>query len=154
MIMETWAHHSFLGLLDLIGNPPLIHMVTAQSFSVLTLPFNNPENPAYVPVLWTGNTDSMTFWQRVTNTVQYLTYYWLFMQTMYMEDQVRHAHLDKKYIKRSLEEIFLESSTHSFMASFDSRITGYSRPVQPKIVEVGPLHIKEPKPLDKVISIQ
>ncbi|KAL1461102.1 hypothetical protein WDU94_013033 [Cyamophila willieti] len=152
MIIEGWSHQSFMGLLDLIGNPPLILMATAHSFSFLTLPFNNPENPSYVPVLWTANTDSMTFWQRVTNTIQYLTYYWSFMQTIELEDQVRHAQLDKKYIKRSLRQIFEDDPRTSFMISCDSRITGYVRPVQPKIVEVGPLHLVKPKPLDQKLE--
>lgn len=151
LIIECWAHQSYLGLVDLIGNPPVIMTATAHSFAPLTMPFNNPENPAYVPVLWTANTDTMTFWQRVTNTVQYHMYNWYFMKTMQEEDEVRHANLDKKYIKRSLREIFMDGSKNSFMGSFDSRITGHVRPVQPKIVEVGPLHLVQPKPLDQVI---
>ncbi|KAI5707218.1 hypothetical protein M8J75_015765 [Diaphorina citri] len=152
LIIECWAHQSYLGLVDLIGNPPVIMTATAHSFAPLTMPFNNPENPAYVPVLWTANTDTMTFWQRVTNTVQYHMYNWYFMKTMQEEDEVRHANLDKKYIKRSLREIFMDGSKNSFMGSFDSRITGHVRPVQPKIVEVGPLHLVQPKPLDQKLQ--
>uniref|UniRef100_A0A8D9AC86 UDP-glucuronosyltransferase 2B30 n=1 Tax=Cacopsylla melanoneura TaxID=428564 RepID=A0A8D9AC86_9HEMI len=152
MIIEGWLHQSFMGLIDLVGNPPMILMATAHSFSFLTLPFNNPENPSYVPVIWTANTDSMTFWQRVTNTIQYLTYYWTFMQTIELEDELRHEHLDKKYIKRSLRQIFQDDPRTSFLTSCDSRITGYARPVQPKVVEVGPLHLVEPKPLDQKLQ--
>uniref|UniRef100_A0A8D9ARR1 UDP-glucuronosyltransferase 2B14 n=1 Tax=Cacopsylla melanoneura TaxID=428564 RepID=A0A8D9ARR1_9HEMI len=152
MVHEGWAHHSYMGLLDIIGNPPLVLVSTAHSFSFLTLPFNNPENPSYVPVNFTGNTDKMTFWQRLTNTLIYLKYYWLFLKTMNEEDQVRQAHLEKKYIKRSIREIFEDGSRTSFLSCFDSRITNYVRPVQPKIVEVGPLHLIEPKPLDQKLQ--
>uniref|UniRef100_A0A8D8V7F4 UDP-glucuronosyltransferase 2B30 n=1 Tax=Cacopsylla melanoneura TaxID=428564 RepID=A0A8D8V7F4_9HEMI len=152
MIEEGWGQLSFLGLLDMIGNPPLVLMSTAHSFSFTSLPFNNPENPSYVPVIWTGNTDTMSFWQRVTNTIQYMEYYWLFMHTLDLEDQLRLEYLDSKYIKRSLREIFEDSSRNSFISSFDSRITNYVRPVQPKIVEVGPLHLIEPKPLDQKLQ--
>lgn len=152
MIMETWSHSSFLGLLDMIGNPPLIQMSTAHAMSFLTWPFGNPENPAYVPIHWGANTDSMTFWQRCINTAGYLYYYYYFFKVMDDEEKVRHKYLDQKYIKRSLREIFMDNSRGSFISSFDSRITGYSRPVLPQIVEVGPLHLVQPKPLKKELQ--
>ncbi|XP_026686967.1 UDP-glucuronosyltransferase 2B10 [Diaphorina citri] len=127
-------------------------MATAQYFSIISWPFNNPENPAYVPVIWTANTDSMTFWQRVTNTVQAMAYYWLHMRTLDKEQAILNQNLDEKYRKRSLREIYFDSAKDSFMFSFDSRITGYARPMQRKLVEVGPLHLVDPKPLDESLQ--
>ncbi|KAI5705825.1 hypothetical protein M8J75_002109 [Diaphorina citri] len=152
MLFERVLYHSYLSLVDLVGQPPVIGMATAQYFSIISWPFNNPENPAYVPVIWTANTDSMTFWQRVTNTVQAMAYYWLHMRTLDKEQAILNQNLDEKYRKRSLREIYFDSAKDSFMFSFDSRITGYARPMQRKLVEVGPLHLVDPKPLDESLQ--
>nr|CAD7462586.1 unnamed protein product [Timema tahoe] len=107
--------------------------------------FGNPDNPAYIPVHFLAHSDKMNFYERLLNTVAIvpikLGYKYL---VGYKSEQVA-----RKYFGDSLpplEEIARNTSLHLVNTHFS---LFHPRPFVPAVVEVGGIHLGEPKKLSK-----
>ncbi|XP_043268662.1 UDP-glucosyltransferase 2-like [Venturia canescens] len=117
---------------------PLIGMSTSKVMDWMNLPLGNPSSTAYVPSIFSGFSQHMSFFERLQNTVIsgiIKIQYWY-----YMSEQLS---LVEKYfgIKvDSMSELYKDISvmlvnTHP---SFD-----FIRPLTPGIIEVGGLHVTD-----------
>ncbi|CAG7785750.1 unnamed protein product, partial [Allacma fusca] len=112
----------------------------------VTHSMGSPTLPSFVPLLFYGFTDCMTFWQRTMNLFGMLYfelirkfYYNPRMESIYREFVSKNApSIDE--IARDRTSMVLVNSHFSFVPP---------RPLMPDIVEVGGMHLKEAKPLPK-----
>ncbi|CAG2057458.1 unnamed protein product [Timema podura] len=134
---------SLIGSMDNIVESLSLDMVGGGT-PFLTL-FGNPDNPAYTPVHFLAHSDKMNFYERLLNTVALvpikLGYKYL---VGYKSEQVA-----RKYFGDSLpplEEIARNMSLHLVNTHFS---LFHPRPFVPAVVEVGGIHLGEPKKLSK-----
>lgn len=125
----------------------LVSMVSAPGFS--TTFYGNPTPPSFVPFLFLGFPQRMSFYQR---TISFLT-----------EGFIRHISQNVAYpeIERKYRQILNDSSlpsTEEFMKKTSLILSNshfsisQHRPFLPNIVEVGGMHCRSPQPLPEVID--
>lgn len=106
----------------------------------------NPHIPSYIPSLFMGYHDKMTFAERVSN--------WLAVHVMNLFYSVftdtKGNELMRKYIGEGLPDIKdLQKRTSLMFVNQHYSLSG-SKPLSPQVVELGGIHIREAKPLDEV----
>lgn len=112
----------------------------------------NPDNPAYIPGVFSGLSGRMNFWQRMGNALQLMSDKWQFdYYSAYQDEKI------KKYIgphALSLREA--ERNVSLILTNSHYSLNGV-RPYTAAVVEVGGLHIPEnveelPKDLEKWLN--
>lgn len=147
VIYEPMFHGYMIALADLIGNPPIIGVLTFDPPYAITEEVGNPLIPSYIPDKFLPLDDRMTFWERLYN-LYFIAYYYYVVNY-----QIRPLNEEfvKKYIgnlKYTVKE--MEYNKSLLILSTDAA-TEYPRPNQPNTVFVGPMHIQEnPEPLPMV----
>jgi glucuronosyltransferase len=110
----------------------------------------NPNPYAYVPGVFLTYSDRMTFWERLTNTLNGLgkrigrKYNYLPQQ-----DAIARKYFNYTDDLPSISE--LESSTALVLLNHHFSL-GYPKPLMPNMIQVGGMHIKPAKTLPKVTS--
>nr|CAD7426014.1 unnamed protein product [Timema monikensis] len=144
VIMELFNTECFLGFAHKF-QAPLVAVSTSYPMPWGQERFGNPDNPAYIPVHFLAHSDKMNFYERLLNAVALvpikLGYKYL---VGYKSEQVA-----RKYFGDSLpplEEIARNTSLHLVNTHFS---LFHSRPFVPAVVEVGGIHLSEPKKLSK-----
>lgn len=131
----------------MIGNPPVIGLITLHSFIFADEPMGNPTFPWIYPIAFFGHDDKMTFLERIKNTAGDLYSRHVLHNCVFPTQQ---EFLNKYFnsVKRSAKELEYEKSL--LIVSTDIA-TSYPKPVQPNIVYVGPMHLEnKSQPLPKV----
>lgn len=111
----------------------------------------NPNPYAYVPDSFLSFGDRMTFWERVTNTISGVfqrigrKYYYLPKQ-----DIIARKYFNYTSDLPSISE--LETSTALILLNNHFSLS-YPKPLMPNMVQVGGMHIKQPKELPEVKNI-
>ncbi|KAL0278210.1 UNVERIFIED_CONTAM: hypothetical protein PYX00_000095 [Menopon gallinae] len=143
LITELWGSDCFLPLAT-VFDVPHISILTTMEVPWCLERYGSPINPAYSPNQYVPHSNyAMDFWMRVKNTL--FTAYTRLGHYFYSErpsDAVA-----KKYLGRSVPDLsdLVKNSSLLFINSHFSMIG--SRPFSPNVVEVGGLHISDPKPL-------
>jgi glucuronosyltransferase len=108
--------------------------------------FANPENPSYVGNLLLGYSDRMSFVERMVNTMYLKISYWAYH---YFSD-VPSQEIARKYFGQSLPP--LADIVRNTSLLLINRHFSISKPAPnlPVVVEVGGLHVQEPKKLPEV----
>ncbi|KAF4519859.1 UDP-glycosyltransferase-17 [Ephemera danica] len=128
---------------------PFITMSPAGLISFTSSKMGNPEPSSFVPNLFLPYSDHMTFWERSVNFL-----FTLFVQLMrdffYIPKMNKVA---KDFFGNdipSIEEIEINAS----LSLINNHVSlNYPRPLNPNIIEVGGMHIKQtPDPLPKDIQ--
>lgn len=105
----------------------------------------NPGNPSYTPAIMSGLSPKMNFYQRLYNTLQFITH-WIFRAYYTFNGDV----VTYQYMKHS-------SSTNQLFNNislifYNSHFTFLPQPLAPNTIEIAGIHIEEPKPLPEVID--
>lgn len=131
-------------------NAPVINLSPAMVWVSMSKWLHIPSTFSYIPDCCVGITDDMTFLDRLKNTI-------IGVLQMYVENYcyipMINALMNKHFIyegwesRPSLEQM-LNNVSLTLMNAHHA--IGPCRPYLPGVVEVGGLHIKEPKPLPQV----
>uniref|UniRef100_A0A8C2TPW9 glucuronosyltransferase n=1 Tax=Coturnix japonica TaxID=93934 RepID=A0A8C2TPW9_COTJA len=103
-----------------------------------------PSPLSYVPRLFSFNSDHMTFFQRVENTLIAL------LEQFYCNGYYRAAiQLSSEVLQRDVSLIDLLNSASIWLLRYDF-VFEYPRPVMPNMVFIGGINCEQKKPLPKV----
>ncbi|XP_072385463.1 UDP-glycosyltransferase UGT5-like isoform X1 [Diabrotica undecimpunctata] len=105
--------------------------------------YGNPINPSIAPNIMLPLTDKMTFLERVENTVVTV------MDNMIFKYHRREK--DRQVVKKNLSDVSEDLENYNGYVSLMLANVHYTltlpRQLAPNVIEVGGLHIKNPKPL-------
>lgn len=128
-------------------NAPVVNLVPAMIWVSISKWLHVPATYAYVPDCCAGITDRMSFVDRLKNTI-------IGVLESYVEDYVyvpkmneimdRHFQYVGWESRPALEQMLGDVSLTLMNTHFAN---GICRPYPPGVIEVGGMHIKEPKPL-------
>lgn len=134
-------------------NAPVINLSPAMVWVSLSKWLHLPSSFSYIPDCCIGLTDEMSFFDRLKNTITGFI-------EMYVEDYFyipKMKTLMDKYFNykgwqfRPPLEQMLNNVSLTLMNAYHA--IGVCRPLTPGVVEVGGMHIKDPKPLLRVSSV-
>lgn len=147
ILVENFNSDCFLGLAHAYGmTAPVIALLSSSMMPWSYERLGITENPAYVASLSTDFTDSMSFLERLENTlVHYYMKYWY--RNMI---QVKEQAIVEKHVGRRLTD-FNELAKNMSLILVNSHYSlNGGRPMVPGLIEVGGMHItssKKPIPL-------
>lgn len=127
--------YAYLGLIPLIGSPPVILFATLSSISYSLWMVGNPIPYSYETFIFNEYTSPMTFFQRIMNTLHY------FNHIHFNPIWNKHEQLMKKtfnYTNLSLKSI---AQNISLIYHYRNEICDEVRIQVPAIINVGGLHI-------------
>jgi glucuronosyltransferase len=109
----------------------------------------NPDNPSYIPNLFTSYSDRMNFIERIKNAMTSVLYKVIYrFYSDYPTQQLVHEHFGQDI--PDVAELAMNTSLLLVNSHFSLNAP---RPLVPNIVEIGGLHITRPKPLPKVRQV-
>lgn len=127
---------------------PLVSVVTTISFPWIHKRIGNPDNPAYIPTYFSKITDGMTFYDRLINTINFAYSY---IAYPFYSELPNH-----KLIEESFGEPFppiQEILKNTSLVLINSHLSYKPiQPVLPNYIDIGGIHLKEPKPLPKDVQ--
>ncbi|CAH1160294.1 unnamed protein product [Phaedon cochleariae] len=140
ILMELFNTNCFMGLVRLF-EAPVIGLSSSNPPAWIQRLFANPENPSYIPTHFTGFSDTMTFLQRVENTLQLG---WdKFMYEYFMAGPGNN--LSRQYLGvDTLKEVDAMYNVSLLLTNTHFSLN-LPRPLVPNVIEVGGIHIEEPK---------
>ncbi|XP_046736269.1 UDP-glycosyltransferase UGT5-like [Diprion similis] len=137
VIIETFGAVCYLALGQHL-RVPVVAVVTSPIWPWVNDMVANPEDPAYIPHVFSGLSGQLNFWQRLQNTLtlwkaklSYTRY------TAYQNDKIK-KHFGPQ--APSLDEVRRDVSL--VLVNSHYSLNGI-RPFTPAVVEVGGLHIRE-----------
>ncbi|XP_046994330.1 UDP-glucosyltransferase 2-like [Schistocerca americana] len=74
VIMETVTVFCYFGFVHQLGSPPVVGFLSSGVPGTLSYAMGDYVNPAYMADVMTSYSDHMTFWQRLQNTLSFLSY--------------------------------------------------------------------------------
>ncbi|XP_049803189.1 UDP-glucosyltransferase 2-like [Schistocerca nitens] len=148
VIMEWITYQGYYGLVHRVGSPPLIGMITLSAFSPVYYSMGNPMNPAYIPDVWVGFSDHMTFWERAYNALFYLRCYFLWYSENLPEQEV----FMRQYFGPEPPPVYETERNFSLLIINNHFTMEYPRPHLPNVIEITGVHVEtQTKPLPKRI---
>ncbi|XP_063241503.1 UDP-glucosyltransferase 2-like [Bacillus rossius redtenbacheri] len=142
VVTEIFGSECAVGFARRFG-APLVHVISSVALPWTHARIGNPDHPAYVPSYFLPYTHRMDFFQRLANTV--LGAY--FRAGNYFYNERPTSALMRRYFGEdvpSVEELVANSSLVLVNSHFS---INWPRPAVPAFVEVGGMHIQEPKKL-------
>ena len=111
--------------------------------------FGNPDNPSYIPNLFTSYSDDMNFTERIENAITSVLYKMLYrFFSDFPSQHLVHEHFGQDI--PDLAELAMNTSLLLVNSHFSLNAP---RPLVPSVVEIGGLHIPKPKPLPQVRQV-
>lgn len=109
----------------------------------------NPDNPLYIPNLFTSYSDHMNFIERVANALTLVLYKMVYH---FLSDSPSKQLVQKHFGQDvpDLAELAMNTSLLLVNSHFSLNAP---RPLVPSVVEIGGLHIPKPKPLPQVRQV-
>ncbi|XP_026461576.1 UDP-glucuronosyltransferase 1-6-like [Ctenocephalides felis] len=141
---ETFTSDCTLGIAYQF-KAPVIGLSSSYAMPWVMGRFANPEITSYVPMMFTGNSHQMTFWQRVKNFVASVLFKTLYR---FRVDWPTDKLLRERFGQDMPSVIDLKKNTSLLMINTHYALSGV-RPNVPAIVEIGGIHVKKPKKLSK-----
>lgn len=136
ILMEHFNTNCFLSVARFF-NAPVVRLQTCKMMPWTSHRFGNPNNPAYISNTFSPYIQRMSFFQRVENTL--VTFFWGF----YFNNIV--VHNDKEMSVKYFGD--LGATLYSDILNDSLLLTAT---LVPNIIEVGGIHIGQPKNLAKV----
>lgn len=146
IIYEALHHSALLGFAELVGNPPVIGILTMQMPSPIDSEYGNPIIPSYIPSMGLPFSDKMTLLERLENFFM-AVYYDLIINFYNKPIQERLLKENFGVLKYTAEE--MEHNKSLLLVACDLA-TGYPKPVNPNVIYTGALHISTPGKLPEV----
>jgi hypothetical protein len=81
VFLEALMYQSYHGLIHHVGSPPVIGVVSLESFLTAAEAVGIPTNPAFIPDIFLPYGNRMTFYERLQNTV-----FWLWIRCVKLVD--------------------------------------------------------------------
>lgn len=147
ILIEVFNSDCFLGFVHKF-KAPFIGISTHQLISWANHRLENPDNPSYIPNIFSAHPRSMTFFERVANTVVLLSTQIFYEIKSYRFEQERVQQVFGPGVPPLRE---LAKNMSALLVNTHFSIHG-SRPYSIGVVEVGGLHIRPAKPLPKNIK--
>lgn len=145
VIAELWNSDVFLGFADKF-KAPVVVMSSSALIPWGSDRFGLPDNPAYVKTVFLEVMGNLNFQQRLYNSYQLvvskLAYTWFFNP---LSERIARRHFGDSLPPLEV----LARDTSLLLVNTHHSLHGV-RPFTPQVIQVGGLHIKEPKPLPKV----
>ncbi|KAJ6648179.1 UDP-glycosyltransferase UGT5, partial [Pseudolycoriella hygida] len=110
--------------------------------------FGLAHSPSHVPVLFLGYSDKMTFSQRLSNWIAAHTFPLL---RRFFMDRTDNIILKQKFGNDMPSVTEISTKISLLLVNTHYSLSG-PRSLSPKIIEVGGVHIKEPKPIDEKLK--
>ncbi|XP_047109016.1 uncharacterized protein LOC124777597 [Schistocerca piceifrons] len=149
MIIERLSYQAYYGLAHLVGSPPLVGLVTMTNFAPVYHMYGSPMNPAYLPDLWVGFSDHMTFWQRLYNTYFYLRLYYMWFCRVIPEQES----VMREFFGAAPPPVYETEFNFSLLITNNDFSLEYARPLTPNIIEINGIHVPvEVEPLSEDIQ--
>ncbi|CAH1160295.1 unnamed protein product [Phaedon cochleariae] len=147
VMVEIFNTNCFMGLVKLF-DAPVIGLSSSRPPTWIERWFANPENPSYIPTTFTGFSDSMTFLQRVENT---LSLVWdKLIYEYFIAGPGNHS--SRRYLGVDILKEFDAMYNVSLLLTNTHFSLNLPRPFVPNIIEVGGIHIEEPKEIPNKIA--
>lgn len=145
IITELFNNDVTLGFVNKF-NIPYITLSSCALLPWANPRFGNPDNPSYIPVMYSANSYRMNFRQRIYNLYSLvlgkLAYQYIFVKK---SEEIVRKHFGDRV--PSLQEIGWKASL--ILVNTHHSLHG-ARPFVPTVVEVGGIHITPPKLLPQV----
>lgn len=147
IITEVFHSDCFLGFVHKF-KAPFIGLSSHQIMPWANNRLNNPDNPSYLPMVFSFSSPNMNFLERVQNTVFLIT------------TKIIHEIFFTRPTQTLVEEVFgpgvpplgeIAQNISALLVNTHFSIHG-SRPYSQGVVEVGGMHIRGSKPLPKKIQ--
>ncbi|KAK7793475.1 hypothetical protein R5R35_010151 [Gryllus longicercus] len=147
VFLEWLMYQAYFGIVHAVGAPPLVGIVSLGGFAVTYNAIGNPNNPAYNPEILSGNSDRMTFWERLQNTYSslYLTALWNFKVFPQQETLMR------KHFGEAPPSVYETEYNMSLLILNNHWTLEYPRALLPNVLQLTGLHVREetrPLPAD------
>ena len=109
----------------------------------------NPDNPSYIPNIFTSYSDHMNFIERIENGITSVLYKMIYH---FFSDSPSQQ-LVHEYFGQDIPDL-AELATNTSLLLVNSHFSlNAPRPLVPSVVETGGLHIPKPKPLPQVRKV-
>ncbi|XP_069697456.1 UDP-glycosyltransferase UGT5-like [Periplaneta americana] len=144
VIMEAFFNEAFLGYAHKF-NASIVQLCLSGGTHWMGDWVGNPNVYSFVPDIFLGYGDKMTFWERLVNTV--VGTYWRMGRAYYYlpkQDAVMKKHFKALQTLPHLSD--LERSTSLILLNNHFSLSA-PRPLLPSMVQVGGLHVKPPNKL-------
>lgn len=127
---------------------PIIGMHSSAILSWTAKRFALSINPSYISNIYMPASANMNFWQRLENTVMTCIHLIFYNYVMFENDKAVVA----KYFDVDEASAFgtLAYNTSIFLANIHYTVN-HPRPLVPNVIEIGGIHIGDPRPLPKVM---
>ncbi|XP_022913422.2 UDP-glycosyltransferase UGT5-like isoform X2 [Onthophagus taurus] len=151
VLTEHFMGNCYLGLMHFTGGS-LIGLTSGGMVPWSNDYIGNPDNPAYIPILFSGMADSMNFFQRAINTVHYV------MTRLFYKFLIDSPsnELARKYIDSNLPDLDTFAYNTSLILSNIHFTLHRTKPLVPGLLEIGGVHIgnvrKLPQNIEKWIN--
>lgn len=148
VLTEFFTPHCLIGLMQNTGGS-LVGLTSSFMLPWSNDYVANPDNPAFLPSVFIGCSDSMNFWERTMNVIFYVWSRGIYHVLMY-----RPANKEaKEKIDPSLPDLneFLYNASLILVNVHHSLHP--SKPLMPSVIEVGGMHIGEVKTLPSVSNL-
>lgn len=124
---------------------PIIGTISFKSWIYSDRAIGNPNHPAYIPMEYGKSWNPESFAWRLYNVWNFITAEW--HRNFVIKSFIREFHRENIELLGHSENIFYREPAIIF---YNNHPTFFPRPMNPNIVEIGGIHVKEAKPLPQV----
>jgi len=111
--------------------------------------FGNPDNPSYIPNIFTSYSDHMNFIERIENAITSVLYKMIYC---FFSDSPSQQ-LVREHFGQDIPDLAELAMNTSLLLVNNHFSLNAPRPLAPSVVEIGGLHIPKPEPLPQVRNI-
>ncbi|XP_050522868.1 uncharacterized protein LOC126895255 [Daktulosphaira vitifoliae] len=127
---------------------PLVSIISSTYLPWCYDRVGNPDNPSYISTVLTKATNNMNFFQRVTNTLNYIIHLKILWKIL--SDWPTEHFLKETYGSNTPHINDIVYNTSMVFVNSHFTLDG-SRPLVPNMVEIGGIHVKTPRLLPQNI---
>ncbi|CAH1985004.1 unnamed protein product [Acanthoscelides obtectus] len=142
MIIEMFNTDCLMGLAD-IFNVPVIGLSSCTLMPWASDRFANPIHTGYIPNNLLPHSDRMNFLERVENTVVTTLHRFFYRYVMNANDE----NIARKYLGEEAANMDSAINRSSLLLVNTHFSLNLPRPFVPNVIEIGGVHVGEPKPL-------
>ncbi|XP_055635695.1 UDP-glycosyltransferase UGT5-like [Toxorhynchites rutilus septentrionalis] len=147
VLVEQFNNDCMLGIAHLL-NAPYIGLSSCPLMPWHYDRVGNPMTPSYIPALFMGYSEKMSFTQRLSN---WITAYSFKAMYSWFNDNAANA-IIRKHLGNNIPDIKdLQKRTSMMFVNQHHSLSG-PKPLSPAVVEIGGIHIQEFKELDPTLK--
>ncbi|XP_058820278.1 UDP-glycosyltransferase UGT5-like [Topomyia yanbarensis] len=143
VLMEQFNNDCMLGVAHLL-NAPYIGLSSCPLMPWHYDRVGNPNIPSYIPALFMGYSEKMSFSQRLAN---FITVHMFKMMYSWFNDNAANSMLRQRFGDNMPDIKDLQKRTSMMFVNQHYSLSG-PKPLSPAVVELGGIHIQEFKELD------